>query len=299
MKIDGRPGGQDVVLIALQYSDMPFESIKKFQPEPGAVGMDFGWANVTLYPSAPYSIRSQSSGYVLGLAFERQRGVHAIGGERRQDFDAWPGELACASPELNIFSESMQGGEYLALHVARAASAAMADTRLAAPRVVFHGDRHAVRLGWRLRRLLLAAPAAPRLVEEQIALFLERGLALAQLPARPAGRYDLDRAVHARVLDYIDDGMDGPLGLDELARLAGMPPLRFLRSFANAVGTTPHAYITERRLQRARALLRSSAHPVAAIAADCGFAHQSHLGAALKARLGLSPRQYRALHDRA
>jgi transcriptional regulator GlxA family with amidase domain len=100
-------------------------------------------------------------------------------------------------------------------------------------------------------------------------------------------------------LEYIDDTLDGQLGLEELARVAGMPLLRFLRSFASAVGSTPHAYITERRLQRARRLLRSTDEPIAAIAADCGFTHQSHLGAVLKQRLGLSPRQYRVLRGRA
>lgn len=261
--------------------------------------MDFGWANVELFPSAPYSICDESRLCVLGLAFERQRGVHAIGSDGRQDFDAWPGDLAYTSPDVNIFSESMTGGEYLALHVARTASDLMSDAPLAAPRVVFHGDRRAVQLGWRLRLLMLASQPDSQLIEEQVALLLDCGLSLLKQPEGSPGRYDLDRKIHSRVLEYIDDAINGPLGLDELARVAGMPLLRFLRSFANAVGTTPHAYITERRLQRARLLLCSTDEPVAAIAADCGFAHQSHLGAVLKARLGLSPHEYRVLSRRA
>lgn len=261
--------------------------------------MDFGWANVELFPSGPYSICDEARSCVLGLAFERQRGVHAIGSDGRQDFDAWPGDLAYTSPNVNIFSESMNGGEYLALHVARTVSDQMLDAPLAAPRVIFHGDRRAVWLGWRLRLLMLASQPDSQLIEEQLALLLECGLSHLKLPQGSPGRYDLDRKIHSRVLEYIDDAIDGPLGLDELARLAGMPLLRFLRSFANAVGTTPHAYITERRLQRARSLLCSTDEPVAAIAADCGFAHQSHLGAVLKTRLGLSPHQYRTLRGRA
>lgn len=254
--------------------------------------MDLGWANLELFRSAPYSICAQSSASVLGIAFERQRGVHAIGGDGRQDFDAWPGDLACTSPGVNIFSESMRGGEYLAVHLA---PGLMPDAPSGAPRVVFHGDRRAVRLGSRLRLLMLAAQPDSQLIAEQVALLLDRGRALLNVPQGSPGRYDLDRKIHARVLEYIDDVIDRPMGLDELAQLAGMPLLRFLRSFSSAVGTTPHAYITERRLQRARLLLCSTDEPVAAIAADCGFAHQSHLGAVLKARLGLSPLQYRAL----
>lgn len=104
---------------------MPSESIKKFHPPCSSTKIDFGWATVELFPSAAYSIRDESCLSVLGLAFERQRGVHAIGSDRRQDFDAWPGDLAYTSPNVNIFSESPNGGEYLAVHVARSASETM------------------------------------------------------------------------------------------------------------------------------------------------------------------------------
>jgi AraC family transcriptional regulator len=263
------------------------------------MNVDLGWAHVSLLPSAPYSIREKSHLCVVGLAFERQRGVHAVGGDRRQDFDAWPGELALTSPNVEIFSESDKGGEYLTLHVARAASDPNCEVPLGVPRAVFRGDRRAVQLGWHLRRLILDSQPQSRLIEEHAAMLLEHGLSRLNLPHRAPGRYDLERKAHSRVLDYIDGTIDGQLGLDELARVAGMPLLHFLRSFASAVGSTPHAYITERRLQRARRLLRSTNEPVAAIAADCGFTHQSHLGAVLKARLGLSPRQYRVLVGRA
>jgi hypothetical protein len=101
-----------------------------------------------------------NSNTLISLAFERQRGVHAIGSDGRQDFDAWPGDLAYTSPNVNIFSESMTGGEYLALHVARSASELVSDPPLAAPRLVFHGDRRAVCLGWRLRLLQFNYPTA-------------------------------------------------------------------------------------------------------------------------------------------
>ncbi len=263
------------------------------------MNVDLGWARVSLLPSAPYSIRETSRLCVVGLAFERQRGVHAIGGDRRQDFDAWPGELALTFPNVEIFSESEKGGEYLTLHVVRAASDPDLEVSLGVPRAVFRGDRRAVQLGWSLRRLILDSQTQSRLIEEHAAMLLEHALSRLKLLHRAPGCYDLERKVHSRVLEYIDDTVDRQLRLDELARVAGMPLLRFLRSFASAVGCTPHAYITERRLQRARRLLRSTDEPVAAIAADCGFTHQSHLGAVLKLRVGLSPRQYRVLRGRA
>ncbi|MDR7305525.1 AraC family transcriptional regulator [Rhodoferax saidenbachensis] len=257
--------------------------------------IDFGWASVSLLPSAPYSVRDASCCCVLGLAFERQQGVHAIGADRRQDFDAWPGDLAFTLPEVEVFSESRTGGEYLTLHVAHDVPDLQVDAPLVGPRTVFHGDRQAVRLGWALRRLLHAAQPHPERIEELAAMLLGQGLSRLTLPWRGPSCYEADRKAHARVLDYIDSMLEGPLSLEELAGVAGMPLLRFLRSFSNAVGSTPHAYITERRLQRARRLLRASDAPLADIAFACGFAHQSHLGAVIKERLGLSPRQYRGL----
>ena len=260
--------------------------------------IDLGWACLTLLPSAPYSIRDESSLYVLGLAFERQRGVHAVGNDRRQDFDAWPGDLAITSPNVGIFSESGNGGEYLTLHVTRAASELNSNVPLTAPRSVIHGDRRAVQLGWRLRRLMLASQPQYQLIEEHAAMLLDHGLSRLKVPRRSPGRYERDRKAHSLVLEYVDDALEGPLSLDTLSRVAGMPLLRFLRSFSSAVGMTPHAYITERRLQRACTLLRSSDEPVAVIAAGCGFAHQSHLGVVFKERLGLTPRQYKVLATR-
>ncbi|MES2948201.1 MAG: AraC family transcriptional regulator [Pseudomonadota bacterium] len=259
------------------------------------MNIDLGWASVSLLPSAPYSVRGASRCCVLGLAFERQQGVHAIGADKHQDFDAWPGDLAFTFPGVDVFSESCTGGEYLTVHVTPDVPDLQVDAPQAGPRTVFHGDRHAVRLGGALRRLLHAAQPDPRLIEEHAALLLGQGLSRLTLPGRGPSSYAADRKAHARVLDYIDSMIDSPLSLAELAGVAQMPLLRFLRSFSNAVGSTPHAYITERRLQRARRLLRASDAPLADIAFACGFAHQSHLGAVLKERLGLSPRQYRGL----
>jgi AraC-like DNA-binding protein len=246
-------------------------------------------------PAAAYSALAASPDYLLGMAFERQSGVHAISGGPRQDFDAWPGDFAMASPAVEIFSESGRGGEYLAVHIGGPeAEGVFAASGVLPPRQVFHGDRQAVDLGLRLRALLLASRADGEAVEEHVALLLERGLALQGASAHRSERYVAERLRHARVLEYIDDGIAGALPLDQLAGIADMPLLAFLRSFSRAIGITPHAYVTERRLQRARALLAVSDDSVAAIAAECGFAHQSHFGDVLKARLGLTPAQYRA-----
>ncbi len=256
----------------------------------GMVELDVGWARVALLPSAPYSSDGASSACVMGVALERQRGVHAVAGEARRDFDAWPGEFALAAPGVPVFSESAHGGEYLVVQV----DAAVAPTVAGAPRRLFRGRREAVALARALRRVLLSHRPDAQQAAAHVAALLAHGAVLLDDATVRQAAYDGDRPAHARVLDAIEDQLASPLPLDQLAALAGMPLLRFLRSFTHATGMTPHAWITERRLQHARRMLRSTNLPLAEIAAACGFTHQSHLGALLKRELLHTPTSYRA-----
>lgn len=255
--------------------------------------MTISWARLELLPALPYSINSASAQTSLGLAFARQKGVHAIGSDIRQDFDAWPGDFAISRADLPMFSESAHGGEYLLLQITR--PDLMTAKYMTAPRQIFHADKQAVMLAWQIRSLLLQENPDPLFMEEKASLFFQRGLTLSNTMTTACSQYAKDKNSHAQILDYIEDQLDTALNLENLATMANMSLLRFLRSFSHATGTTPHSYITERRLQKARLLIKNSNLSIADIAADCGFAHQSHLGSAFKSRLGLSPQQYRKL----
>ncbi len=282
----------------------PHKSIKKFHLKAsntaGTYQLDLGWARVALLGAAPYSVNESSEQAVWGLALSRQRGVHSVGASNsRQDFDAWPGELAITAPHVPIFSESDHGGESLTIHLNDQPHDKTAAASLwGMPRHVYAGDSQALRLGWQLRKLLLDPQRNVAMIDNQAALLVAHGQArlhhLASGPRNtPPGRYTADRQAHAKVLQLIHDALDTPLPLAQLAHTANMEPLRFLRSFAKALGCTPHAYILEARLQKARKLLLTTRDSLATIAMDCGFAHHSHLGAALKQRLGFTPSAYR------
>jgi AraC-like DNA-binding protein len=215
----------------------------------------------------------------LGLALERQTGVHAIGSDRRRDFDTWPGTLAWTPPGVDVFSESPGGGEYLVL---RWREEEAADPRA---RREWRGDRQAAMLGAVLRRALISG--ADRLVLQELAL---RFKALSAAPPREGM---VSRRRYAVVIDAIEERFGQPMGLDDMAALCGQTPLAFLRGFTASVGQTPHAYLTARRVAAARRLLSQTRLPLAMVAADCGFSHQSHLGTAFRAATGLTPGAYR------
>jgi len=117
------------------------------------------------------------------------------------------------------------------------------------------------------RLLVLHADIAP------VALGRERG---------PVAR--VREAIHAR---YAED-----LKLDDLAAIARLSLHHLIRVFRAEIGLTPHAYVVDVRVRRARELLRSGLSPAEA-AGLVGFADQAHLTRAFKARLGAAPGAYR------
>ena len=101
----------------------------------------------------------------------------------------------------------------------------------------------------------------------------------------------------AMVRDYIDAHFNQDLGVDALARLAGLSRVHLTRSFTRHYGTPPHVYLNMVRLRHARlALLRDTS--LADTAAASGFADQSHFTRRFKRSVGVAPgawlRQMRA-----
>jgi len=76
------------------------------------------------------------------------------------------------------------------------------------------------------------------------------------------------------------------------ARVAGLSPCHLNRVFRRALGLPPHAFQTQLRVVRAGALLRRG-WPLAAVAAETGFADQSHLTRRFKTVVGVTPGAYR------
>jgi AraC-like DNA-binding protein len=77
--------------------------------------------------------------------------------------------------------------------------------------------------------------------------------------------------------------------LDDLAKLAAMSKFHFLRSFKDSTGLTPHAYLNNIRVERAKNLLLTTDNNISDIALECGFSDQAHLNRAYKKIYGTSP----------
>ncbi|SME90373.1 transcriptional regulator, AraC family [Tistlia consotensis] len=101
-----------------------------------------------------------------------------------------------------------------------------------------------------------------------------------------------NRAV-GRVRDYLDAHFAEDVELAELAAVAGLSRFHLIRAFRRETGLTPHAWLTDRRVRAARPLLAAGLAP-GEVALACGFADQSHLTRAFKARVGVTPGRFRA-----
>ncbi len=97
-----------------------------------------------------------------------------------------------------------------------------------------------------------------------------------------------------RVRDYIETRLDDRLTLADLARVACLSPYHFSRSFKEAVGIGPQRYVTQRRIERAKTLMRRTNQSLALIAQEAGFTDQSHLTSIFRRETGTTPGRYRA-----
>jgi AraC family transcriptional regulator len=89
--------------------------------------------------------------------------------------------------------------------------------------------------------------------------------------------------------DFVEAHLDGDLSLTVLADIAC-----FSRSFKLATGDGPQRYVIQRRIERAKSLLRQTGLPVALIAQESGFADQSHLTQMFRRKVGVTPGRFRA-----
>src|SRR6266542_3674729 len=96
------------------------------------------------------------------------------------------------------------------------------------------------------------------------------------------------------VLEYIEHTLGQPIKLRELAALAGISAGHFERAFRQSTGSSPHAYVMDKRLHRARDLLFNRPElPIEQIALRLGFSSSSHFSSAFRRQTGLTPTDFR------
>ncbi|MEZ4729479.1 MAG: AraC family transcriptional regulator [Caldilineaceae bacterium] len=96
------------------------------------------------------------------------------------------------------------------------------------------------------------------------------------------------------ILKFIEEHLDQPLAVDELAQRAHLSRYHFIRRFQRAFHQTPHQYVINRRLAKAKELLAHSTLSVTEICFAVGFESLGSFSTLFRNSVGWSPSIYRA-----
>jgi AraC-like DNA-binding protein len=96
-----------------------------------------------------------------------------------------------------------------------------------------------------------------------------------------------------RAAEFMRDNHARSLKLDEICSAAHLSPSYLIRAFKDEYGLTPHAYLTNCRVEFSRSQLRRG-RPLAEVAFAAGFSDQAHMQRSFKKLVAATPGQYRA-----
>jgi len=95
------------------------------------------------------------------------------------------------------------------------------------------------------------------------------------------------------MIRYVEENLAGNVSNTELSSIFGYHPYHVNRLFKDSLGITLHQYLIEKRIERAKDLLRDTNVPISDIAAALGYGGPSDFSRAFKKRMGMTPGAYR------
>ncbi|WP_322044562.1 AraC family transcriptional regulator [Paraburkholderia sp. J67] len=134
-------------------------------------------------------------------------------------------------------------------------------------------------------------------------LFIEQiGLAIGSHVARQYGSASiasertkgvLSASHEARAKELLLERTRNGASIADIARECDLSRGYFIRAFSKSTGRTPHQWLLEQRTEQARQLVERTDMTLSEIAAQCGFADQSHLSRVFLKLVGVSPGAWR------
>ncbi|HKD54574.1 MAG TPA: AraC family transcriptional regulator [Steroidobacteraceae bacterium] len=95
------------------------------------------------------------------------------------------------------------------------------------------------------------------------------------------------------VREFVSQNALAPPGMRQIAQLAGRHEIHVAREFRRFFGASLGTYMRRLRAEHAACLLLGTGMSISEVALECGFSSHSHLCREFKARLGMTPSQYR------
>ena len=96
-----------------------------------------------------------------------------------------------------------------------------------------------------------------------------------------------------RARSFMDEFYDLPLNLTDISRHACLSRYHFLRLFRDEFATTPHQYLTRRRIEKAKELLVAGRLSVTDVCFEVGFESLGSFSTLFRRQVGDAPVSYR------
>lgn len=109
-------------------------------------------------------------------------------------------------------------------------------------------------------------------------------------------KINLDNQYISKAILFMQEHYQTSISISDICNLIYLSPCHFKRVFKEQTGRTPHQYLMDIRLQRARELLERKADSIEDVAKRCGFVNAGHFAVAFKRSTKLSPSEYRKKH---
>ena len=198
--------------------------------------------------------------------------------------EKWVGLMNTPHLQLIISDEAlMAASERESSEVALRGYRKLADPRLGALLAAVNAERAA---GFPSGRLFLDG------IEQALAVALVNNYAVRR-PSPRIYRGGLTPARLRKVVELVHAEMEGDLSLEELADAAGLSITHFSEMFRQSTGQSPHQFVLDRRVDRAKEMLRAAEARVLDVAVACGFKTQQHFARVFRQLCGASPTEYR------
>jgi AraC-like DNA-binding protein len=128
-----------------------------------------------------------------------------------------------------------------------------------------------------------------------IAELLFHEYSTASQPVKSVRAEGLRRTHARRVLEYVEANLGRAVTVRELAEVAELSTYHFVRMFKRTLDVTPYQYLLERRVERAKELLRNKSASLAEVGLSTGFSSQSHFTTAFNRAVGATPAAFQRL----
>ena len=116
------------------------------------------------------------------------------------------------------------------------------------------------------------------------------------IAVRPVRRGGFAPWQEQRILSYIEQHLDGPIRIADLAALSRLSVSYFSVAFRQSFGLSLQTFIAQRRVERAQRLMLTTNQTLTDIALACGFCDQAHFCRRFRRVAGRTPNSWRREH---